>query len=80
MGVREEVRWGKDGLSGWGYEGCGVYCWYAGMVEGRMRISDLERGEGRESFFEGRPRRAEAGRRKVGIVFARREVVMGREA
>jgi hypothetical protein len=44
-----------------------------------MRISDLERGEGRASLFEGRPRRAE-GRRKVGIVFARREVVMGREA
>lgn len=44
-----------------------------------MRISDLERGEGREFCFEARPRRAEAGRRKVGMVFARREVVMGRE-
>ena len=58
-----------------------MYCWYDGVTveEGRMRISDLERGEGRASFFVPRPRRAE-GRRKVGIVFARREVVMGREA
>ena len=50
------------------------------MAAGRVKVSDLERGEGRESCFEARPRRAAAGRRKVGIVFARREVLMGREA